>query len=245
VNGSMELVGAIEQAPFFRSMARPELAEILSSARAVRHEPGDRVLRAYDDAAAVVLEGNGVITLPTAAGEDLVVDVFGPGRTYGLPVVVGRPSAGLELRALTPVNSLLLAGGTLRRLCSEGHTLLVNCVRTINAELATAREDAARFACSSTTDRVLTRLLQLAEAWGEPCAEGVRVRVPLTQELLASWAHTSRNSTAQVLRDLRMADIVRTGRRELTILDLDRLQRRCRSHRAADEPLPPLLRTVV
>jgi CRP/FNR family transcriptional regulator, cyclic AMP receptor protein len=73
---------------------------------------------------------------------------------------------------------------------------------------------------------VLHRLVQLADTWGRPSGRHIEITLRITQEDLATWARSSRESTTKTLQELREAGVIATGRREITILDPGRLQKR-------------------
>src|SRR5438477_272369 len=59
------------------------------------------------------------------------------------------------------------------------------------------------FATKDALGRIATRLLELADRFGEHGDDGVRIDLPLHQEDLASWCGASRESTVRVMRTLR------------------------------------------
>jgi CRP/FNR family cyclic AMP-dependent transcriptional regulator len=72
---------------------------------------------------------------------------------------------------------------------------------------------------------VASRLVELTERFGAIEANGkIDVALPITQEELAAWSASSRESTARSLRTLRILGLIETHRRRLTVLDLDRLR---------------------
>ena len=76
--------------------------------------------------------------------------------------------------------------------------------------------------------RVAGRLVELADRFGEAVPDGVRISVPLSQDELAGWVGASREAVAKALRVLRDRGLVTTGRRTMTVLDLDGLRGRAR-----------------
>ena len=95
--------------------------------------------------------------------------------------------------------------------------------------LYTADMQRLEFVAADSLGRVTSRLVELAERFGEPHDEGViEVPLPFNQEELASWSASSRESTARALRALREMGVIRTQRLRLTVLDMERL----RSHAA-------------
>jgi CRP-like cAMP-binding protein len=67
--------------------------------------------------------------------------------------------------------------------------------------------------------RAAIRLLELADRYGMPADDGVRIDVPLTQDELADWIAVSRPAVARALAELRAAGLVTTGRRSLSVTD--------------------------
>jgi CRP-like cAMP-binding protein len=62
-------------------------------------------------------------------------------------------------------------------------------------------------------------------ASGQPGTQGSRSR-PLSQEELAAWTGASREAVSKALQLLRSLRIVETGRRHVSVLDLDALRQR-------------------
>ena len=74
--------------------------------------------------------------------------------------------------------------------------------------------------------RVLRRLLSLAKTYGNGSQSAVTV--PLTQDVIASMAGTSRPTTNQALRAVEQAGVIAIGRSKIQIMDLPGLLRRAR-----------------
>jgi CRP/FNR family transcriptional regulator, cyclic AMP receptor protein len=245
--GSMRqarLVQAVRSSPLLGRLPDAELADVLSVARSVHADRGANVRRSDDDSVLLLLDGVAVATLPSHDGTEVVTAILGPGACSGLSVVLGSLEGDADVAALEPVDALHLPGPEFRRSLAAHPGLALATMRTLAAEVATVRQETARFAYTSTTERVLARLVELAETWGEPKDGEIRITIPLTQEMLASWARASRESTAKVLHDLRKAKVIRTARRELTILDLDRLQRRATATDEGEELVRTLLHAI-
>jgi CRP/FNR family transcriptional regulator, cyclic AMP receptor protein len=221
-----DLRRARELSPLLVDLPVRTLWEALPVAR-VRHvSPGGQATRIDDDTVAVVLEGALATTRPSAEGRDVVIELLGAGDSLGLSGAFSEERPRTEVLALLPLELLLLPASMFRDWTRAVPAFGTACLRRLANDLEAAHHDTARYATSSTSERVVDRLLHLVATWGEPEAEGVRIALPLTQELLASWARASRESTAKTLHELRRTGIVRTRRRELVVLDLERLQAR-------------------
>jgi CRP-like cAMP-binding protein len=76
---------------------------------------------------------------------------------------------------------------------------------------------------------VAARLVELAERFGTSADDGIVIEMHFTQEDLAGWTGSSREAVIKALRALRGLGLIATGRRSVTVLDLEGLERRARS----------------
>jgi CRP/FNR family transcriptional regulator, cyclic AMP receptor protein len=70
--------------------------------------------------------------------------------------------------------------------------------------------------------------LELCERFGTPQERGIEIRLPLSQEELANWVGASREAVSKAFQLLRTLHIVETGRRRVTVLDLEALRHHAR-----------------
>lgn len=236
-------VTALTRSPLLGSLDPDDLAAVLGVSRGTQRCRGDRLLNAGEDAAVVVLSGAAAVRVLTDDGDLHISALLGPGDGHGLTAALGHLDVSVEIQAVATTEALVVPGPQLRRLVDTSPNFARACLRALAAQHADERREALRFAGSSTTERVHVRLLDLAERWGRRDGNEVEVTVPLTQEELASWARSSRESTAKVLHQLRTAGIVQTGRRELRIIDLAGLRARQRNGHP-DHTVQALLRSI-
>ncbi|WP_052667112.1 Crp/Fnr family transcriptional regulator [Nitriliruptor alkaliphilus] len=203
-----------------------DLVTLIEGSHGLTGRRGDRLAARTDDAVTVILHGVAAARTSTIDGEHTIHSLRGPGDVHGLTVALGHPEAGDELVAVDQVDALVLPGGHVRDLVALLPSVTRAAVAVIANELAALRVEEARFASRSASYRIEHRLLELADRFGERDGARILVTLALTQEELASWARTSRESAAKALHDLRVAGIVTTGRRELIVEDLPALRRR-------------------
>jgi CRP/FNR family transcriptional regulator, cyclic AMP receptor protein len=227
----------VRSSPWLASLRHEERSELLAAGRHVRLRRSESLLRAEDDLAVLVLGGTAVAAAIGRRGQPVIVSLLGPGAVAGLPVVLGQPDAGVQVTALSPLDGLVFRGSELRQRIGRQATLATACLRAVNAELGGARRDLASDADTSTSERIVDRLLQLADGWGEERGGEIHIAVPLTQDVLASWARASRESTGKALHELRNQGLIRTGRRSLTIVDRAGLEARRRTNEHNTEGL--------
>ncbi|MFC4950878.1 Crp/Fnr family transcriptional regulator [Pseudonocardia sp. GCM10023141] len=180
----------------------------------------------------VVLTGRVKVFTLSEEGEETVLAVRGPGSLLGeLAAVDGAPRSA-SVAALEPVVALVFPVGVFVDFLSTHAAAAMVVLRLVIGRLRDADRKRAEFAAYDTAARVARRLVELAERFGEPDGNGVRITVALTQDELAGWVGSSREAVAKALRALRERGQLTTGRRTMTVLDMDGLRRR------AGEPTP-------
>lgn len=85
---------------------------------------------------------------------------------------------------------------------------------------------AAAFATADTMGRLASRIVELAERYGRPAADGVDIEMPLSQEELAAWAGASRAGASQALQAMRRLGWIDTRRGGLLVRDRPALEAR-------------------
>lgn len=225
-----------------RLLPPEHLAALVRCSHGVTGRRGDRLAGERDDTVTVLLGGVAASRTTTVDGEHVISAIHGPGDAHGLTAVLGHPEAADELIAIDAADGLSLPGAAVRDLVDRVPAAARLCLAAVAAEHAALRVEHVRFAASSTSARVEHRLLELADRFGQADGGRILVDLPLTQEELASWAQTSRESAAKVLQELRRMGIVSTGRRQLVIEDLAAL--RDRRRRRPDRTVAALLRDI-
>lgn len=209
-------------------LSEDDRAALVRTGHAVLAPQGRPVSASAQDALVAVVRGVAASQSSTVSGSTVVTSLVGPGDTHGLTFVLGHPEIAEDLIALTDVEALAIPGAALRGLVDRAPTIASACLATLAEEHAASQGEIVRLAGSSATARVEQRLIELAERFGRSDGGRILVTVPLTQDVLASWSRTSRETCAKALFELRQAGIVTTGRRELIIEDLEALRVRRR-----------------
>ncbi len=174
----------------------------------------------------VVTSGRVKIFSLTEEGEEIVLAVRGPGALLGeISAVDGAPRSA-SVAALEPVTALVLPVAAFLDFLGTHPAAAMVLLRLITSRLRDADRKRVEFAAYDIAGRVARRLVELADRFGEPSPDGVRITVALSQDELAGWVGASREAVAKALRVLRDRGYLSTGRRTMTVLDLDGLRGR-------------------
>jgi CRP/FNR family transcriptional regulator, cyclic AMP receptor protein len=213
---------------FMARLGRSDQAELVKRGRRRQYPAGASLYLEGESCSTVivVLSGRVKVFSLTEHGEEIVLAVRGPGALLGeLSAVDGAPRSA-SVAALEPVMALVVPiAAFIEFLRGHGDAAIV-LLQLVTSRLRDADRKRVEVAAYDIPARVARRLVELADRFGEPDGQGVRIAVALTQDELAGWVGASREAVAKALRVLRDRGFVSTGRRTMTVLDLDGLRRR-------------------
>ena len=212
---------------FMESLSATDRDALLALGRRREWSQGDAVVRSGEpaDSGIIVLSGLAKIHKSAVHGEEVVFAIAGAGDLFGEMSAIRDAARSATVTALTSFDAVVLPAPDLRSFFSahpEAVTALLDLTLT---RLYTADMQRLEFVAADSLGRVTSRLVELAERFGEPRDDGViEVPMPFNQDELASWSGASRESTARALRSLREIGVIQTRRLRLTVLDLERLR---------------------
>jgi CRP-like cAMP-binding protein len=219
---------APEPGEFLALLTAEEIADLREGGRERRWDRGTTVMSEGDtsDWALVLTSGRVKVSSHTASGTEVVLAIRGPGALLGdMSVISGEPRSG-TVTALEPVEGYVVRdfAGFLH----DHGRVAVLLLQMVVGRLRDSDRKRIEFGAFDTTGRVATRLVELAERFGEPTNGGVKVALPLSQDELAGWTGASREAVSKALRSLRDRGLIETGRRRVIIYDLEGLRKRAR-----------------
>ena len=174
----------------------------------------------------IVVSGRVKVFSLTENGEEILLAVRGPGALLGeLSAVDGAPRSA-SVAALEPVVALVVPLRSFVEFMRQHGDAAIVLLQLVTSKLRDSDRKRVEGAAYDIAARVARRLVELADRFGEPDGRGVRIAVALSQDELAGWVGASREAVAKALRVLRDRGFVTTGRRTMTVLDLERLRLR-------------------
>ena len=186
--------------------------------------------RQASDHVVVLLAGRVKIVRMSDEGREVLLAVRGPGDLLGeLSAIDGDPRSASAV-ALEEVEGIVVATGRFHEFLEQHGRVALVLMRTVSRRLRDSDLKRLEFGSQDSMGRVAARLAELAERFGEPAADGVRIALPLTQEELAGWTGCSREAVSKALQAMRALGWVETGRREVLVRDLEALGRRAGAH---------------
>lgn len=213
---------------FLASLDEDDAEELRRLGR-VRQWEGGRVLfheRQPADSVCVVLSGWVKLAQTCDSGREIVLAVRGPGDVLGeLSAIDGDPRSATGT-ALEDVEALVVPAGPFREFLRDHSEAALAIVSTLSARLRDADSKRVEFAARDTIGRLASRLLELAERFGDNDNHVVTIELPLSQEELAGWTGCSREAVSRAMQSMRALGWIETNRRTLTLLELSALRER-------------------
>lgn len=213
----------VELGGFVAQLDPEARAAFLRLGRVRRYRRGSTLLMqgARDDAVFVLLEGRVKVALDTSDGREIVLTVLGPGDILGEfeaidPELVGRNASNV---ALEPVEARVFGADDLRQFLLDHPVAAWELLRLTIRKVGAADRRRVAATALDASHRLAHFLVERADASGQ-----LELDIALNQEELASHIASSRESVVRALTTLRARGLIETGRRRITIVDLDGLR---------------------
>lgn len=233
LSGDTRPIGASSYAPqsFMGSLDAGARSALLELGHRRTWQRGDLLFHTGERATSAVVLTAGALKIHkvTPDGTEVVLALLGPGDLLGEISAVEDSLRSASATALDSGHGLVIPVPDLRRFLSTHPGAMMRLLGLTVARLHIADERRLEFATAESLARVASRLVELAERFGERLADGViDIALPINQGELASWSASSRESTARALHTLRGLGVIETHRMHMKVLDLEKL----RSHSA-------------
>ena len=213
--------------PFTDALAPEDSARLLQLGGRRRYAAGTALFREREpgDCVLVVLSGRVKLVTLTRDGHEVVLGVRDAGDLLGEMSALDGEDRTATAVALEPVEARAIAVRDFVAFLESTPGAGLALARLLCARLRDADRKRREYVALDALGRVAARLVELAERFGSPAADGIVIEVRITQEDLAGWTGSSREAVIKALRKLRELGLITTGRRSVTVLDLAELRR--------------------
>jgi CRP/FNR family transcriptional regulator, cyclic AMP receptor protein len=181
---------------------------------------GSHVFRNVSDMVAfVVVRGVIRVYVGDATGRQLTIRYGRHGDLIGLPTLFAPRAPNVYQQAVTDSRMLVLRPAMLQSLARTDARVAVVLLVEVSERLVSYIQELGPSPMSTVRQRIASCLLDLAV---DERRDGTLV-ARLSQQELAAQVGTVREVVVRVLRELRDAGVVRTGRDEIVVLDPSQL----------------------
>jgi CRP/FNR family cyclic AMP-dependent transcriptional regulator len=210
--------------PFLAALTDGEARELLDHARTKRFAPGAVVFRKDDpgDGLYGVLAGRIVVTVESAEGKELILNMFGPGEFFGEIALLDGKGRTATAVAREASELLFLGRADFLPFLRQRHEAAVRIIAFLCARLRRTTDLVEDSAFLNVSSRLAKQLAALAGGGGAVPPRTIR----LSQEELAHTLGVSREIVSRQLAVWREAGLVEIGRGRIVVRDgkaLDRI----------------------
>jgi CRP-like cAMP-binding protein len=211
--------------PLFRELAPEQLDRMATHTRQVRAERGEILFHRGDPVSGfhAIVYGQVKLAFVSAGGDEKVVEILGPGQSFGEAVMFMKRPHVVTAQAL--VDSLLLyvereaVFDEIRRDSDFAARMIAGLSRRLHQLVG----DLEAYSMRSGTERVIGYLLTT-------CAESVPekgacdITLPTTKGVVASRLNLTQEHFSRILHDLTTAGLIKVQGRTVHIVDVERLR---------------------
>jgi len=220
----------LTKAPLFAELDDASAEALEKAMGSLRLAKGEILFREgqSEDRLYVVVAGKIKLGRSGSAGRENLLAVLGPGQMFGELSVFDPGPRSSTATAVTAAEVRTLEHDELMSWI-EGHPEVArSLLGQLAARLRRANDVVADLVFSDVPGRVAKQLLELARRFGDRKDDGVHVHHDLTQEELAQLVGASRETVNKALADFAARGWIRLEPRSVTLLDVERVERRAR-----------------
>jgi CRP/FNR family transcriptional regulator, cyclic AMP receptor protein len=218
----------LKRSGFLSSLAPADGRALQELGRTVRFHREATIFNEGDISGRVVLliRGRVKVSSDLSEGREVVLAIRGPGDLLGeLSAIDHRPHSA-TCTAMEPVEALVIPAETFLDYLVDHPHVALHLLRMLTSRLRDADRKRIEFGAHDMLGRVAARLVELTEQYGTEDGAGVVIDLPFSQQELAGWIGSSRESVVKALSQLRARGWIETGRRTITVHDLPALRAR-------------------
>lgn len=210
---------------FLASLDRQDQLELVRTGRRMSLPAGATLLFEGDlsDRVVVVFAGALRVFATAANGREVLVTVAGPGEILGeMSALDGQPHSA-SVNTLDPAEVTLVPAVEFRSLMGSNAKIARGVALRLARELRRVVRQRVDLEAYDVPARLAQTLVDLADRLD---ARNREIELPLSQRELAESCGASREAVTKALAVFRNRGWVRTGRRSITVLDIDGLRAR-------------------
>lgn len=205
----IELFGDLPEGEIDRLLGRSTMTQLPKGHTLVSDELSDVLF--------ILKKGRVQLYRLSPEGKKFVIETLRPGSVFGECVLTGQRLSGLFIEAVEESVVCVLHRDDLERLIASTPQLAIRLLEILGRRIYELEARLEDLAFKKVPARVAALLVRLAHREGNPI-------VGYTHQDLADMVGAYRETVTQAINQLKQAGIIAVGRKQIEILDFDRLQ---------------------
>jgi CRP/FNR family transcriptional regulator, dissimilatory nitrate respiration regulator len=215
----------LQKVPLFSELTAEELDRLATATAQVRAPTGTLLFRRGDscNGCHVIVYGQIKLALAGSDGAEKVVEVLGPGQSFGEAVMFLERPYVVFAEALADSLLLFIGKAALLAEIERNPRLARRMLAGMAMRLHRLMGDLEAYSLKSGTQRVIGYLLRDAPAAAEP-GTPFDVELPTSKGVLASRLNITREHFSRILHELTVAGLIKVRGRQVSVLDMTQLR---------------------
>ena len=211
--------------PLFRELAPEQLDRMANHTRQVRAARGDILFHRGDPVSGfhAIVYGQVKLAFVSAGGDEKVVEILGPGQSFGEAVMFMRRPHVVTAQALADSLLLYVEREVVFDEIKSDPDFAARMIAGLSRRLHQLVGDLEAYSMRSGTERVIGYLLSTG-AEGVPDKGECAVTLPTTKGVVASRLNLTQEHFSRILHDLTTAGLIKVQGRTVHIVDVERLR---------------------
>jgi len=220
-----ERIWYLKRSDLFQQMTSDQLTALEPQCRLRKFPKRSLVYSPHDPMDGVFLLATGRVKICTITeeGKQAILALIEPGELFGELAVLEPGVREDYAEACEDSVVIRIAVEVIQQLMGDHPTVGVGITKLIGLRRRRLERRLRSLLFRSNRERLILALLDLAEQYGYPTADGVRLRVKLSHQELANMIGATRESVTIVLGELQAEKLLRVGRRKIILSSLERL----------------------
>jgi CRP-like cAMP-binding protein len=213
------------QVPLFSALT-PEQIQLVAATVRERHlAKGEMLFQKGDPARGffIVASGQIKLALPSAQGNEKVVEIIGARQSFGEAVMFMDRPFPVFAEALVDTHLLHIAKDAVFHLIDTDASFARRMLAGMSMRLHSLIADVESYSLRSSTQRLIGYLLQHAPH-DDDSSNRVEITLPTSKHILASRLNLTPETFSRILHELSSSGLIEVHGRSITVPDLRRLR---------------------
>jgi CRP/FNR family transcriptional regulator len=173
----------------------------------------------------IILSGKVQISKITSDGRELSLRICGENDICGeLTLFTSRPKYLLSAKVLEEGDIVAIRKDVLEHEIFQNSTLAFEFMKWMSDHFRKTQTKFRDLVLNGKRGALFSTLIRMSNSYGIQKNDGILIDLPLTNQELANFCGTSRESTNRILNELKKDNIITVKRGKITILDLQYLK---------------------
>ncbi|HEX4984571.1 MAG TPA: Crp/Fnr family transcriptional regulator [Burkholderiales bacterium] len=212
--------------PLFRELAQEEIDRVAAGTRELRVRRSDVLFQKGDPSRGfhIVVYGQVKLLFVTPQGDEKVIEIMGPGQSFGEAVMFTDKPYPVAAQALVDSMLLHVSRDVVFEEIDRDPQFARRMIAGLSRRLHHLISDVEFYSMRSATQRVIGYLLRSDADQAEPAGFSMVVTLPASKSVIASRLNITPEHFSRTLHELSQAGLIEVAGRDIKVPDVERLR---------------------